>query len=328
LLWVELVFCIGFVTFRTYIQYQHNKKLFSNDYVILFALLCHVGSAVISQLMIPPMYELEELKSILASGGIPPANAQERALLYLKYQFAVLITFWTTCMNHPILSFTSNKCIVWSVKLSLLLFFWRLFDSLQTRMRIFWYMMLFVTASTYVVTIFIQLFACGAPADFFKFGAEGCSSERDMYLANLVFLFSTGTDIAVDALLLLIPFPLLWKLQVNQRQKCILASIFLLPLLPITFGILRLVFCNPTSGLVNVIKFTFYHMLENTAGTVPLFAQMPIPANLTTSYYNRLPTLDAFVLLSKQLEDREHDPPLATLPRRLRRRRQQSEVAV
>jgi hypothetical protein len=170
------------------------------------------------------------------------------------------------------LSITSDKCIVWSVKLSLLLFFWRLFDSLRTRMRIFWYMMLFVTASTYVITIFIQLFACGAPADFFKFGAEGCSSKRDIYLANLVFLFSAGTDIGVDALLLLIPFPLLWKLQVNQRQKCILATIFLLPLLPIAFGILRLVFCNPTSGTVNVIKFMFYHMLENTAGTVLLFA--------------------------------------------------------
>ncbi|KAF1965308.1 hypothetical protein BU23DRAFT_604310 [Bimuria novae-zelandiae CBS 107.79] len=253
LLWVELAFCIGFVGFRTFIQYQHNKKLFSNDYVILFALFCHVGSAIISQLMIPPMYELEALKSILAVGGIPPANAQDRAMLYLKYQFAVLITLWTT---------------LWSVKLSLLLFFWRLFDSLQTRMRIFWYIMLFVTASTYIITIFMQLFACGAPSTFFKFGPEGCSSQRDIYLSNLVFLFSAGSDIAVDALLLLIPFPLLWKLQVNQRRKIILATIFLLPLLPITFGILRLVFCNPTTGSVNVIKFTFYHMLENTAAII------------------------------------------------------------
>ena len=114
----------------------------------------------------------------------------------------------------------------------------------------------------------MQLFARGSPADSFKFGAEDCSSERDTYLANLVFLFSAGTDIAIDALLFLIPFPLLWKLQVNQRQKCILTGI-LLPLLPITFGILRLVFCNPTSGSVDVIKFTIYHMLENTAGTVP-----------------------------------------------------------
>jgi hypothetical protein len=155
---------------------------------------------------------------------------------------------------------------VWSVKLSLLLFFWRLFDSLRTKMRIFWWVMCFVTASTFIVTVFLQLFACGSPGTFFKFGEEGCHTDRQLYLSNLVFLFSAGTDIACDVLLIFIPFPLLWKLQVNERQKLILAAIFLLPLIPITFGILRLVFCNPVTGTVDVIKFTFYFMLENTAG--------------------------------------------------------------
>jgi hypothetical protein len=158
---------------------------------------------------------------------------------------------------------------VWAVKISLLLFFWRMFDSLHTRMRIFWHIMMFVVASTLLTTIFLQLFACGSPSAFFKLGEEGCSSDREIYLSNLVFLFSAGTDIACDVLLIIIPFPLLWKLQVNDRQKVILVVIFLLPLIPICFGILRLVFCNPTTGTVNVVKFTFYSMLENTAGKTP-----------------------------------------------------------
>lgn len=157
---------------------------------------------------------------------------------------------------------------MWSVKFSLLLFFWRLFESLRTRMRIFWYIMCLITGSTYITTIFLQLFACGSPDTFFKFGNKGCHTPRDIYLSNLVFLFSAGTDIACDIFLIFIPFPLLWKLQVSQRQKVILALIFLLPLIPIAFGILRLVFCNPTTGTVNVVKFTLYFMLENTAGIV------------------------------------------------------------
>ena len=44
--------------------------------------------------MIPPMYELERLKVILQYGQVPPANTEERTKLYLKYQFAVCITFW------------------------------------------------------------------------------------------------------------------------------------------------------------------------------------------------------------------------------------------
>jgi hypothetical protein len=83
-----------------------------------------------------------------------------------------------------------------------------------------------------------------------------------------VFLFSAGTDIAGDVLIVLIPFPLLWKLQTTERQKIILIVIFLLPLVPIVFGILRLVFCNPTTGVVDVIKFQMYSLLENSAAIV------------------------------------------------------------
>jgi hypothetical protein len=126
-----------------------------------------------------------------------------------------------------------------------------------------------ITASTYIVTFFMQLFACGKPSTFFNFGATGCHTDRQLYLSNLVFLFSAGTDIAGDAFLLCIPIPLLWKLQVGQRQKIILLGIFLLPIIPIIFGILRLVFCNPVNGSVDVIKFTFYSMLENAVGMFP-----------------------------------------------------------
>ena len=136
-------------------------------------------------------------------------------------------------------------------------------------MRYFWWVMCFVTASTLITTIFLQIFACGEPSSFFKLGPEGCFTDRDIYMSNLVFLFSAGTDIACDVFLIFIPFPLLWKLQVSQRQKIGLVVIFLLPLIPICFGILRLVFCNPVVGTVDVIKFTFYFSMENTAGELP-----------------------------------------------------------
>lgn len=141
-----------------------------------------------------------------------------------------------------------------------------MFDSLHTRVRIFWWVMCFITASTLAITIILQLLACGEPGAFFRLGPDGCFTERDIYMSNLVFLFSCGTDIACDVFLILIPFPLLWKLQVSLRQKITLILIFLLPLIPICFGILRLVFCNPVVGTVDVIKFTFYFSMENTAG--------------------------------------------------------------
>lgn len=180
-------------------------------------------------------------------------------------------------------------------------------------MRIFWYLMCFITGSTYLVTVFLQLFACGSPGTFFKLGEEGCHTPRQLYMSNLVFLFSAGTDIACDVLLIFIPFPLLWKLQIKDRQKIILGSIFLLPLLPITFGILRLVFCNPTTGTVNVIKFTFYHMLENTAGTNLLSSYCTLQL-IHLSNHNGLLTLHATFLPQKDGQHHASITPLCWWP--------------
>lgn len=254
------------------------------------------------------MYDIERLKLVLQAGGTPSQEMASGAQNFLPHQFALLLLLWTT---------------LWAVKFSLLVFFWRLFDSVHTKARTFWYIMFVLTASTYIVTIFIQLFACGSPQNFFKLGKyqsasrvdmlraaiDGCAQPYRLYLSNLVFLFSAGTDIAGDLLILLIPFPLLWKLRTNQRQKAILVVIFLLPLVPIIFGILRLVFCNPVTGVVDVIKFQLYSLLENTAAIItaclPSFRLFATSSRnnsrVTAPYYH-----DGLSGISKSRKSRQH----------------------
>jgi hypothetical protein len=151
-MWIGVALCACFVAMRTYLQYQSSKRFFVNDYWIFFAMLCHVVTASLYQVAIPPMYELAyvgaELKPITA-------GFMGRASLFLKLQFALDIMLWTT---------------LWSVKFSLLFFFWRLFDSVQTPMRIFWWIMCAVTASTWITSIVLQQFACDPIKDFFTIG--------------------------------------------------------------------------------------------------------------------------------------------------------------
>jgi hypothetical protein len=59
---------------------------------------------------------------------------------------------------------------------------------------------------------------------------------------------------------------LLWKLRLSQQEKAVLTGIFLLPLIPIAFAIVKLVCVNPKSGPVDMVKFSLYYMLENTTG--------------------------------------------------------------
>lgn len=64
---------------------------------------------------------------------------------------------------------------------------------------------------------------------------------------------------------MLIPFPLLRKLQINSRQRWILVGIFFLPII---FAILRLVKANATTHNVDPIRFQLYSMLENTSAII------------------------------------------------------------
>ena len=116
------------------------------------------------------MYDIEKLKLVLEAGGAPTEDMAISAQTFLPYQFALLLLLWTT---------------LWAVKFSLLIFFWRLFDSVHTKARIFWYVMIVVTASTYIVTIFIQLFACGSPQNFFTLS----KSESEL---PLIFLLNSA----------------------------------------------------------------------------------------------------------------------------------------
>jgi len=63
---------------------------------------------------------------------------------------------------------------------------------------------------------------------------------------------------------MLVPFPLLWKLQMPRRQKNILIVIFLTPLTAIVFAILRFAFQTTESigPTINPARLVVYSTLE------------------------------------------------------------------
>jgi hypothetical protein len=51
-----------------------------------------------------------------------------------------------------------------------LFFFWKLFESVNSSMRLFWWVMCGVTASTWIISVVLQEFACDPIRDFFTLG--------------------------------------------------------------------------------------------------------------------------------------------------------------
>ncbi|KAL3475584.1 hypothetical protein BJX99DRAFT_259359, partial [Aspergillus californicus] len=248
LMWIGLILSVIFIAIRTQVQYANSRHFYVNDYWIFFALLCHIATVIVYQVAIPPMYEVQYFD--YTTQTMTPAF-MARAALYLRLQFAVDFLLWTT---------------LWAVKFSLLFFFWRLFDSVRSPMRFFWWTMCAVTAATWVTLVVLQNLACDPIRDFFTLGK--CSSARDVYYSNLIFRFVVGTDIAGDILIMIIPYPLLPKLQIPRTKKTILAAIFFLPIIPIIFAVCRLVIANPKNENVDPIKFQVYSMLENSSAIV------------------------------------------------------------
>ncbi|KAL4886724.1 hypothetical protein BJY04DRAFT_213480 [Aspergillus karnatakaensis] len=254
LMWLGVALSTILVALRTRVQYTHARKFFLNDHFIFLALCTHIASGIVYQLAIPPMYEVQYQYTsyiIDPETGELDSDFMARASVFLRLQFAVDFLIWGT---------------LWAVKFSLLFFFYRLFESVRSPVRVFWVAMVGVTAGSWVTLVVLQCFACDPLGNFFTLGK--CSSERDVYYSNLVFRFTVGTDIAGDLLIMLIPFPLLQHLRIPPRKKLLLSLLFSLPLIPILFAILRLIIANPTGGNVDPIKFQVYSMLENSAAIV------------------------------------------------------------
>lgn len=154
-MWIEIGLCIAFVALRTWVQHRNTGKFYGNDLLIIFATMCHLLAAIIYQLAVPTMYILERDKALMAFGSPAGVDFPDMVELYLRYHVCLLILLWVT---------------LWAVKFSLLLFFWRMFESIQTRVRIFWWIMCALTASTFLVALFLQLFACGSPGNLLKIG--------------------------------------------------------------------------------------------------------------------------------------------------------------
>lgn len=148
-MWIGVALSCTFVAIRTHAQYRNSRRLFINDYCIFFALVCHVATAIVYQIAIPPMYDV-----ISVSAGLKPMGStfMQRGAFFLKLQYAADILLWTT---------------LWSVKFSLLFFFWRLFDSVHSPMKLFWWIMCGITASTWITSVILQEFACDPIGDFF-----------------------------------------------------------------------------------------------------------------------------------------------------------------
>ena len=161
--WLGTVLAAFLTALRTWLQYKHNGTLYLNDYLITLAFLFQLALSILYTVFAPLMYEIV---AVAAFGAVPTPSFARHHVQYLKFSFAADAIFLTA---------------VWTVKLAILAFFWRLLKSVRTKARVFWWVMSSFTVATWIVSFFMQNLACVPLNETFTPGTPPVVSNSLMF---------------------------------------------------------------------------------------------------------------------------------------------------
>ena len=112
-----------------------------------------------------------------------------------------------------------------TVKIAILLFYLRLFGFHRYFRRVLYSTAALVT-SWFIGKTFVAIFRCSPVSAAFDpdpFHQKAHCFHKEAYLILTALL-----DVLLDIWVLILPLPMVWKLQLSQRQKYCLSGIFLL----------------------------------------------------------------------------------------------------
>ena len=166
-MWTGTILAALFTALRSWLQFRHNNRWFANDYLLGAALVLHLALSITITILTPTLYK--GLNGISTTGALDLTALNFLQPIYLKYQFAALIQTWTA---------------LWMIKMAILSFYWRLFKSVRTKARIFWWIIFGITIATWIVSIVLQVIACDPPSQTFNPGRPFQSSDDHVSFAD------------------------------------------------------------------------------------------------------------------------------------------------
>lgn len=178
LVWTCFSVALLFVTLRTAIRLRIANGLTADDHWITLALLALLTLCILETIQHPSLYHITAMMD-----GTPGTDFNELIVdteNYLKYEFAIIILFWT---------------ILWSVKAGFLALYFRLFREMKHYRRA-WYALVFFAFLAYVGCIITLTLSCGHPVNFFRFAQ--CGRPEQVWASNFSVYYSTSVDVFTD----------------------------------------------------------------------------------------------------------------------------------
>ncbi|KAJ5561989.1 hypothetical protein N7535_003548 [Penicillium sp. DV-2018c] len=240
-LWALTGVAFLFVLIRIYAQLTSCRRLFIDDYLVILAWIIILTAAVIWQIEGKVLYRLYAIS----------AGAEEFTLDFLP-QYNTFMRF-----NAPfeILFYSA----LWCVKFSFLALFYRISAKIKS-FRIWWFVVLFCTASVYIASVANIEYKCSFGG--LAYIISQCPQPNHIHYENCMFWANCAGDVITDLMILSIPFLVLWNTRISYRKKLILLSIFSATILIMVTAIVRVAVGMSYNHQMNIEWLCFWSFVE------------------------------------------------------------------
>ncbi|KAF3925151.1 hypothetical protein ABW20_dc0101494 [Dactylellina cionopaga] len=208
---IMMVICLVVVALRLYVRSFILKAFKADDWLIIIATITAMAVSV---------------TCILSQGAGVGTHIWD-----LKQDEVKMVRIW---------SFATQLTFTWAVSLTKfsILLFYRRFCTTRTFKISIYLTMLFIGAWTINWT-FLIIFQCLPVEAYWRLPRSG---DRCITLQNELHLLHGSTNLVTDIIVLLLPIPTVWSLQMPTRQKLTLIGVFALGIVAPLSAILRLIY--------------------------------------------------------------------------------------
>lgn len=261
--WTGFSLATLFVAFRTCVRVRQFHRLFIDDAFILTAWMMVFATTVMWHHFAEAMF----INNAVSRGvQLPPIDFVERSETFLKGSAAIICLFYST---------------LWSVKLSFLFFFRRLYVNVGSWMR-YWWVILAITVATWAACIGNIEYKCLISS--LNYLVLHCNGERSRRFQRTTLIVNCVLDLFTDVLseflkvihlhlylltslsVTSIPITMLWKIRISMKRKAALGLVFCVTIVTMVFAIVRVSLLSTKSYRQDMTWLYFWSNIESYAG--------------------------------------------------------------
>ncbi|KAI1341886.1 hypothetical protein F5Y15DRAFT_375595 [Xylariaceae sp. FL0016] len=244
ILWSGSIFSLLVLSTRLEIRRRIYSTLKTDDYLVICAWVLSLATTILWTILRDDLYA-----SLAAADSVASLNeVLDEAGTMLRGMLASDILSWT--------------CL-WSVKLSFMAFFYPLGKQIKSQRMLWWGVIGF---------ILIGYLVCVGTLDYECLTSRGldilniCSKRRVIDWEYAALRTITAMDVVTDALIVMVPGSIVWRVHIAWRKKLALTGICCLTIVMIVAAILRIAICS-TGKKPDVSWWLVWNSVETTLGT-------------------------------------------------------------